>query len=878
MELVDHPDFRLDPAVRPQAYELAFDLDLERWAAAGRARIALSVDRPVDQLVLHALGLAVTRGTIARTGVAERQDPRPAAAIGYGGASETVRLDFGSPLEAGAWELELEWTGEIRAALRGIYRAIRMGVRYAATQFEPADARRAFPCFDEPSFKATFAIELIHPTGLAAISNGVIVEQVVLDALRTRTRFARTPKISTYLVAFTVGGYEPSAVRRSEGGVPIQVWLPSGMGQFAQYALDAHVEALSYLERYTAIPYAFGKLDAIGIPDFESNAMENAGAIAYRLRVLASDPTTTPAAALKLTFRVSAHELVHMWWGDLVTMAWWNDLWLNEAFASFIGDKIASTLRPEWDYWRDFVAASTVAFDLDALNSTHPVAPDQVRNIRQAIQRFDAITYQKGARVLRMLERYLGEDTFRTGVRTYLSRHREGNATAADFWRALDEASGTDVAAIAGAWIHTPGHPLVRVSAAQAPDGLVLECRQELYVASATTSPDRRWPIPLVIAYGGADGRRQELTTLMPPDAATFEVRLPGARWYHPNAGGGGFYRYALDDWSWDALIGHVGELAASERVDLLNDLFALVRSRRLPVARLIVALRALVGERDRVVLGLAADQMHWLRENTASAAGSELLRALSAQLFDPVLAELGWDRSEEDSLDRRELRGIAVVALARDGGDAAVGAGARARIDAYIRARGTRDGPSDDVTLGPLDPDLLTAVATAAAARPDRALARAFLERMRAASGDVQEEARFRNALCELQDPRLAADTARLCFEGAIRTGDLIFMFDRLFATRVGRHAAWPVVRDSWAAHIATLDPGIRRRITTSLGRLHDAELVGEVAAFVQAHRSADVDEASDQVLELLRVNGHDLPAIGQELDRLAEGAVPLG
>ena len=861
---VDSPDFRLDAATRPETYRLRFDLDLEHWTMRGQAVIALRVEQSTPGIVLHALGLSIDHAQIRRHG----ESAKPATSVAFGEASETVRFDFGAPVAPGDWELELEWTGEIRAALRGIYRATRMQTRYAATQFEPADARRAFPCFDEPSFKATFAVELVHPTGLQAISNGPIIEQQDQGEGRTRTRFARTPKISSYLVAFAVGGYEASAVRRSEGGVPIQVWLPSGMGASAQYGLEAHVSALSYLETYTAIPYAFGKLDAIGVPDFESNAMENAGAITYRLRVLAVDSQTAPAAALKLTVRVSAHELVHMWWGDLVTMSWWNDLWLNEAFATFIGEKITATLHPEWDYWRDFVAGSSIAFDLDALGSTHPVAPDDVRNIRQAIQRFDAITYQKGARVLRMLERYLGETTFREGVRIYLRRHREANATAADFWRALDEASSTNVAAIAGAWIHTPGHPLLQIRAETDADGLTLVCRQELFTAGTPThGTDRRWPVPLVIAYGGSERRRQ-LTTLMPADSSEFRVRLPGATWYHPNAGGGGFYRYSLDDHSWDLLLGHLALITAAERIDLLNDLFALVRAKRGPVKRLIDALRVLAGERDRAVLGVAAEIVHWLAENVAAGPGREALRRLCVDLFGPVLRELGWSASPTEPMERRELRAIAVMALAQDGGDSAVIEAARGHIQRYL----DRSDALDNARPHPaVDPDFATAVASAAAARPDAGLASAYLQRMQSASGDAQEEARFRNALCDLQDPELAERTARHCFDGTFRTGDLVFVFDRLFATRVGRHAAWPVIQSAWGQKIAPLDPGLRRRITTSLGKLHDADLVAEVSAFVEAHRSPEVDESSNQVLEILRVNQRVLPEIERDLDGLA-------
>src|SRR5438094_2810023 len=259
---------------------------------------------------------------------------------------------------------------------------------------------------------------------------------------RTRTRFRATPvRISTYLVAFTVGPYESTPEAKTPIGVPHRVWLPPGMVEQGIYARDAHVRSLSYLEEYTAIPYPYRKVDAIGIPDFEAGAMENPGAITYRTRLLAADEKNASIVTLKGVFSTAAHELTHMWWGDLVTMRWWTDLWLNESFASFVGEKCTAALNPEWRYWRDFVADNTSAFNLDALASTHPISIE-AKNAEEASERFDAITYTKGAAVLRMIESYLGEDAFRAGVRIYLNRHKEANASADDFSHALAEASG----------------------------------------------------------------------------------------------------------------------------------------------------------------------------------------------------------------------------------------------------------------------------------------------------------------------------------------------------------------------------------------------------------------------------------------------------
>src|SRR5438445_5011412 len=520
-------NFRLAKSVRPSRYELRFELDLDGWTSRGHERVALTFDRPSRELVLHALDLIIERAAIA--GGPKRTDAT------YDDEAETATLRFDGEVAAGERVLELDWSGQIRESLRGLYRSTRPGERYAATQFEAADARRAFPCFDEPEFKARFALELVHPAGNAAIANMPTLAQEQVDDHRTRTRFRETPKISSYLVAFTVGPYEFTPVATTPSGIPVRVCLPPGLAAQGSYARDAHVRSVEWLQGYTAIPYPYYKVDAIGIPDFEAGAMENPGAITYRTRLLAADSRNASITTMKGVFSTAAHELTHMWAGDLVTMRWWTDLWLNESFASFVGEKATASLNPEWRYWRDFVADNAGAFNLDSLASTHPISVE-AKSAEEASQRFDAISYTKGAAVLRMIEGYLGENTFREGVRIYLQRHAESNASADDFWHALDESSGQDVTAIANAWIKEPGHPLVDIRATTTGDDLALTLSQTRYFSDAGAKPTaQRWPVPLVIRTDAGEKR-----ILLSDARAT--VGLPGARWYYPNAGGRGFY------------------------------------------------------------------------------------------------------------------------------------------------------------------------------------------------------------------------------------------------------------------------------------------------------------------------------------------------
>ncbi|MEA2638656.1 MAG: puromycin-sensitive aminopeptidase, partial [Chloroflexota bacterium] len=707
--IADKRDFRLARDVRPSRYELHLELDLQDWTSTGRERVTIQLDRPQREITLHTTDLDILS--------AQLEGGPPYVRTEYETESQTATLTFAEEIPAGEHTLEIAWRGEISARLRGLYRSTRPGgERYAATQFEAADARRAFPCFDEPEFKARFAIELVHQSGLAAIGNASVAHQEILPDNRTLTRFAETQPISTYLVAFTVGPYQSTDEIISSTGWPVRVWLPPGLADKGIFARDTHATSVAWLEHYTGIPYPYGKLDAIGIPDFEAGAMENPGAITYRTRLLAADEATASTTTFKGIHSVISHELTHMWWGDLVTMAWWDDLWLNESFASFIGEKTVDALNPEWRYVRDIAQGAVPAFNLDQLVSTHPISVE-VRNAEQASERFDAITYLKGQAVLRMIESFIGEDAFREGVRIYLRRHAEGNATASDFWRALDESSGRDVTGIANAWIHEPGHPVVSSAVAEDSRGLEVELRQQRFFADPDVpETPQLWPVPVVIKYGTAEGVHEHRLLLDGPRAT---VPLLGARWYYPNAGGRGFYRYALDDRSVALLAANVHQLEPEERMMLVDNQWALTRARRAQLSQLFELLAGLRGEDDRAVLDAIADPLTWL---STHAVGDEFRPAFErfvAEIFSPLLDKLGWDPRPTDTTDDRETRARVLGLLGRTAGLRTVQEEARRRIEAHLN--GTQR----------LDPDLAGPLASVAATHGDAALYDRYVQRM---------------------------------------------------------------------------------------------------------------------------------------------------
>jgi puromycin-sensitive aminopeptidase len=845
-------DFRLAKDIRPTRYALHFDLDLDRWTSTAGGTITLKLVKAAREITLHSLDLDIkTGGDIA--------------GVTYDPESQTATLTLAHELPAGTHDLTLNWTGEIAEKLRGLYRSTRPGERYATTQFEAADARRAFPCFDEPEFKATFAVEVVHDAALAAISNMPVERATDRDGRRT-TAFRETPKMSSYLLAFTVGPYESTPPAKTKTGVECRVWLPSGTADQALYARDAHVRAVEWLEQYTAIPYPFPpKVDAIGIPDFEAGAMENPGAITYRTTLLAADQKTASTSTFKAVFSVTAHELTHMWWGDLVTMAWWNDLWLNESFASFVGEKCTATLNPEWRFWRDVVAQNTPAFNLDSLVSTHPISM-QAKNVDEANERFDAVTYLKGQGVLRMIENYLGENDFRSGVRIYLARHKWANATAGDFWKALDEASGRDVTGLATAWITEPGHPLVSCAVRETSNGLTVDLRQERLFADPSVQPTAQiWPVPLVFRFGTRDGTVAELRHLL--TTAKGSVELPGATWYFPNGGGAGFYRYAFDDRSVALLSQHLGTLAPEERLSLIDDQWALARANKSTIGQVLALIGGLKGEDDLYVLRSLAEILAWLNHNALRPSTEHAYRDLVDATFRPQLEKLGWDNREDDTSDEREKRQLVIAALGHSA------AAADVRAEAHRRITGHLNGTAR------LQPDVAGPIASVAAIEGDAALYERYIARMKdAQKTDAQEEARFRGALTSFYDPALIGRYADAIFSDLIRDQDRSVLIRGMGPLKNAREAAVRASTANWDEYVAKMDPGGKQRIVTAFGQLTPRALVDRATALLREKQSADIKETAAQAVEQMRIGSANAVRMAAELDdafgRIAQGA----
>jgi puromycin-sensitive aminopeptidase len=824
--------FRLPPDVRPREYDLHLTPDLDAGTFQGEVTIALDLARPRKEITLHATDLAITRAVV-RAGGHER-----AAKVAVRRQDETVTLRLAAPVPAGEASLVLAYEGKLNTHLRGLYAASANGNPYAFTQCETADARRVLPCFDEPSFKARWRVAVTARTTDAVVGNAPIEREEPAGDGRRTVRFAPTPPLSSYLLALAIGPLEATAPRMC-GDTPVRVWHVPGKGHLAAFGLEAGVEALARLEEYFGQPYPYTKLDLVAVPDFEAGAMENAGAVFFRETLLLLDPATVSIAERKRAAEVIAHELAHMWYGDLVTMAWWDDLWLNEAFATWMAYRVVDAWKPEWRMWQGFEHDRAGALGLDALANTHPIyAP--VRSVAEATENFDVITYEKGAAVVRMIEHYLGADAFRDGVRVYMRRHREGNAVAADLWRALEEASKTEVARVAQAWIAQAGFPLVAIDAAGT-DGV--RVRQERFFADPKIPAAKRrtrWPVPLVVKLPGDRTER----ALVDKAAQPLALR-DRPEWLFGNASAGGFYRVLHDRHTHAALVAHLAELTAVERLALVGDQWALVRAGKTGIETYLDVVDALADETDHDVLDGIAGPLGFLEEQVAGE-GTPLataFRAWVARRFLPAFGRLGW-RADADEPDDERLRRAALLRLV--GGvaeDAAVLQEASRRLERYLADRTS------------LEPNLADPVVGLAA----RIGSHGRWQRYREVVGEArtpQERRRFLLALASFRNPDAIRDTLAATLTPEIPTQDVAFILMRMLANPSGKHEAWTFLTRKWTALRKRIPPLMLARLVDATPALREPRYAREVRAFFAKHPLPEAARALKQALEVFRLN----------------------
>lgn len=826
--------FRLAPDVRPSRYDVHLVPDLAAGTFRGEVRIDVQLKKARREIVLHAAELTIDHAAIVVGG-----ETLKARAV-LQKADEAVKLATAKAIPAGDATLVLKFHGQLNRHLRGLYAASANGKVYAFTQCETADCRRIMPCFDEPSYKACFRVSVTARDGDTVIANNPVESEQAQGNGQRVVHFTETPPLSTYLFALAIGPLESSPVRML-GGVPIRVWYVPGKGHLAAFGLEAAGESLARLQDYFGTPYPYAKLDLVAAPDFEAGAMENAGAVFFRETLLLLDPATVSLPERKRAAEVIAHELAHMWYGDLVTMAWWDDLWLNEAFATWMAYKVIDQWKPEWRMWQGFEHDRAAALGLDALANTHPIYAI-VRSVAEATENFDLITYEKGAAVVRMIEHYLGADAFRAGVRLYMERHREGNTVARDLWRALEEASGQDVTRVAQAWITQTGFPLVTLDTDKTG---ALRIRQERFFADPAISAERRkgrWPVPMVLKW---DGQREPVRLLA--DKTTQTVKPPArAAWCFGNADGGGFYRVCHATAHQAAMTERLDRaLTGVERMVLVGDQWALVRAGKASVESLLAIADVLGDETDHDVLDGLSSPLATIDDQVLAPDSAEqtAFRRWVARRFGPAFAQCGWGGAADES-DAIRLRRSALLRIV--GGvaeDDGVVAAARSRLDGYLADRTS------------VEPNLADSVVNLAARDGDAATYDRY-RRVVAEARTPQERRRFLLSLAAFRDPKLVQRTLDLALTDEIPTQDVAFIVARLFGNPNGRDAAWKFLTKKWSVLRKRIPPLMLSRLIEATPALREPRFATAVRTFFATHPVPEAKRALKQSAEVFRLN----------------------
>ncbi|MEW6761160.1 MAG: M1 family metallopeptidase [Pseudomonadota bacterium] len=658
---------------------------------------------------------------------------------------QTLRFELAKPLAPGKYALDLAFKGQINREGRGLfyvnYKAGGADKKLIATTMAPTDARRMLPTWDEPSFRARFKLTVDVPSNFKAYSTTPIEKQEPLSKGMQRVTFGNTPKMPSYLVVLVAGEMERVAAKQD--GVEIGIVTTEGKGASTAFPLQASRDLLRYFNHYFAIPYPLPKLDQIAIPGGFNGAMENWGAVVYNEPTLLYDPKKSPDRVKKFTFNINAHELAHQWFGNLVTMAWWDNLWLNEGFASWMAAKATQHFHPEWRPYLDEIAAREYVLNLDARKTTHPIQT-RIDTEEQAAAAFDAITYSKGQAFLRMLEAYLGEDNFRKGIRAYMARHQYSNTTSADLWAALEKASGKPVGKLASDWTTQPGFPLIKVEQACEEGKRRITLSQEQYRLDEPASEKRLWNVPLQV--GTVNGKAWT-TLLSGPSTTITQASCEGALVIDPYSVG--YFRVHYDPASFHALAEQAPRLLDSTRLRLLADSWSLALAGRMPLDAYLDLVRKYANEPRPAVWEALLSHLRTVSSLLSGEPEQALVRRFFIDLARPKLAALGWDEKPGESAEDAQLRGMLATSLARAGDPEAITQG-KARFARYLQ------DPSS-VPPSMIDFVTLTAGRYADAATYDALAARA------ANAPNSEERNRFGKALTSALDPQLAARTLQM-------------------------------------------------------------------------------------------------------------------
>jgi len=834
---------RLPQTVRPEHYMLNLTPDLKAATFAGVESIELNLAEPTDHITLNAAEIAFESVRVTADGKEQK------ATVSLDKEKEQATFTFPEGLPAGKATLAIHYTGILNNELRGFYLSKTPKRNYAVTQFESTDARRAFPSFDEPAFKATYDVSLVVDAGDTAISNGEIISDIPgdksgLGAGKHTLKFATTPKMSTYLVAFLVGDFD--CTTGESDGVAIRSCSTPDKVALTPYSVDVAKYVLHYYNSYFGIPYPLKKLDLIALPDFEAGAMENFGAITFRETALLIDPKTATVDAEKEIALVIAHEMAHQWFGDLVTMQWWDNIWLNEGFATWMENKPVAAMHPEWNIDEYVVSGIDDALNLDALPTTRAIRAraDTPSDINQM---FDGISYGKASDVLLTVENYLGEETFRQGVHNYLAAHTYANATAEDFWGAQTATSHKPVDKIMESLVAQPGEPIL--SFGDPADGAVAVEQKRFYLSpSIVPDPAQKWTLP--VCFKTAEGKDCQLLT--PADST---LKAPTGGFFFANAAGKGYYRRAYPPSVYAVLVAQVETgLTPAERISLIGNEWAQARANKTPIGTYLDLAAAVRADHGAEVVGAALGGINGIYDRVAANAEErDSLAAWIRSTFAPQYARLA-PPAETDSANTREMRAQLFGFLGLYGKDPTILAQAH-----EITARYLANPGSVDATLGQ--------AALAVAARNGGAQLFDRLQQIYETSTNPEYQENSLRLLAEFENPALLQRSLDYAVSGKVRNQDAVIQFAISLSIDENREKTWKYIQNNWDKVHAQFTTEMGAFLVGSTSSFCTADTRASVEAFFSTHKVAASDkalkhaiESIDGCIELRKLQGPNL------------------
>ncbi|EDV26424.1 uncharacterized protein TRIADDRAFT_22803 [Trichoplax adhaerens] len=850
------PFSRLPKAVIPVHYALEIKPNLKTFKFNGRVVVDTKVNEETDEILINSADIEILRASF--NSVESESKRNLCSNITYHETDETVSIKYPQKLAKGDGKLMIDYVGILNDKMKGFYRskftAVDGSERYVAvTQFESTDARRALPCWDEPAIKATFDVTMIVPKDKVALSN--MVTASFTDYRETENisdlkviKFAKTPIMSTYLLAFVVGDFE-YVEARSADGVLVRVYAPIGKKDQGKFALDVAVKTLPFYKDYFNIPYPLPKIDLIAIADFAAGAMENWGLVTYRETALLIDPVNSSSSNKQWVAIVVGHELAHQWFGNLVTMEWWTHLWLNEGFASWIEYLCVDHCFPEWDIWTQFlVMDSARALELDSLNNSHPIEvpvghPSEVDEI------FDAISYQKGSSIIAMLHDFLGDDGFRSGLNHYLEKFKYSNAQTEDLWESLEGATQKPVNKVMSSWTRQMGYPVVSVSAKHSGQSVELEISQSKFCADGqldSSHENYEWLIPMVIANGS--NNKQPVKIIL--DEKSKSVTLQDVKqddWVKINFGQFGFYRVRYTSDMLLKLVPAVANkvLSPRDRLGLQNDTFALTKAGLLNTTDYLDLLQAFSKEDNYTVWSDIIGNFGSIISLMEYANLTDGFKAVGIELLTDIVKTLGWEMKANEKHTDGLLRSLAVLHLGRFGHTETM-AEAKSKFAAHL------DGTKA------IDPDLRSAIYKVVLSEGDETTFNALLKLID--TTDLQEEKmRVMVSLGAANGEHLLTRALEFAMSDKVRSQDKVFIIESIARSgKIGRQLTWNFMKQNWDKLNSIYQGGflLSRLIKGCLSGFAGEEFSADIREFFSTKSVPAAERTIEQVIESIELN----------------------